>query len=62
MEARLGLPVEIDNDANLGALAELSVGAALGASEVVYIKASTGIGAGLIIGGRLHRGASGTAG
>ncbi len=62
MEARLGLPVEIDNDANLGALAELSVGAAQGVSEVVYIKASTGIGAGIIIGGRLHRGVSGTAG
>ena len=62
MEHRLCLPVEIDNDANLGALAELSVGAAQGASDVIYLKASTGIGAGLIIGGRLHRGVAGTAG
>jgi glucokinase-like ROK family protein len=62
MQKRLELPVEIDNDANLGALAELTVGAARGAQQVVYVKASTGIGAGLIIGGRLHRGVSGTAG
>ncbi len=62
MERRFELPVEIDNDANLGALAELSLGAARGASDVIYIKASTGIGAGIILGGRLHRGVSGTAG
>jgi len=62
MQKQLELPVEIDNDANLGALAELSVGAAQGVQNVVYVKASSGVGAGLIIGGRLHRGASGTAG
>lgn len=62
MQQRLGLPVEIDNDANLGALAELTTGAAQGVSDVVYIKASTGVGAGLIMGGRLHRGITGTAG
>jgi predicted NBD/HSP70 family sugar kinase len=59
---RLGFPVEVENDANLGALAELVWGAAQGRSEVAYIKVSTGIGAGLISGGRLHHGVGGTAG
>ncbi len=60
--ARLGLPVQVENDANLGALAELVWGAAKGKSEVAYIKASSGIGAGLISDGRLQHGVSGTAG
>ena len=60
--SRLALPVEVENDANLGALAELVWGAAKGKSEVAYIKVSTGIGAGLISGGRLQHGVGGTAG
>jgi len=60
--ARLRLPVEVDNDANLGALAELVWGAGRGRSEIAYIKASSGIGAGLISGGRLQHGVGGTAG
>jgi predicted NBD/HSP70 family sugar kinase len=60
--SRLGLPVQVDNDANLGALAELVWGAAKGKSEVAYIKVSTGIGAGLISRGRLQHGVGGTAG
>jgi predicted NBD/HSP70 family sugar kinase len=59
---RFGLPVQVENDANLGALAELAWGAAKGRSEVAYIKVSTGIGAGLISGGRLQHGVGGTAG
>jgi predicted NBD/HSP70 family sugar kinase len=59
---RLGLPVEVENDANLGALGEYAWGAAKGRSEVVYIKVSSGIGGGLISGGRLQHGVSGTAG
>ena len=62
MEERLGLPVEIENDANLGALAELTWGAGRGCLNFAYIKAATGIGAGLVIEGQLLRGASGTAG
>ncbi len=62
MEERLGLPVEIENDANLGALAELTWGAGRNCSNFAYIKAATGIGAGLVLDGRLLRGASGTAG
>ena len=62
MRGRLGLPVEIENDANCGALAELTWGAGRDCSSFAYIKAATGIGAGIIIDGRLLRGASGTAG
>jgi predicted NBD/HSP70 family sugar kinase len=62
MRERLGMPVEIENDANLGALAELTWGAGRECSNFVYIKVSTGIGAGLVIDGKLLRGASGTAG
>ena len=60
--SRLGIPVEVDNDANLGALAESVWGAAKGKSEVAYIKVATGIGAGLISGGHLNRGVNGIAG
>ena len=59
---RVQLPVMLDNDANLGALAEHWWGAGRGARDLVYIKASTGIGAGLIINGNIHRGAFGIAG
>jgi glucokinase len=62
MAERLGLPVWIDNDANLAALAEHRAGAAAGAEEVVLLTLGTGIGGGLILGGRLYRGALGAAG
>jgi predicted NBD/HSP70 family sugar kinase len=62
LERRLNLPVHIDNDANLGALAESVLGAGRDVSEMVYVMLSSGIGAGLVLGGRLHRGARGTAG
>ena len=62
MEARLGLPVQIDNDANLGALGEKAFGAARGVDDLVYIRLSAGIGAGLILGGRPYHGIRGTAG
>jgi predicted NBD/HSP70 family sugar kinase len=62
MEQRLGLPVEIENDANCGALAELTWGAGRDCRNFAYIKAATGIGAGIVVDGRLLRGASGTAG
>ncbi|MFI5040209.1 MAG: ROK family protein, partial [Solirubrobacterales bacterium] len=62
MEARLSMPVEIENDANCGALAELTWGAGRDCSNFAYIKAATGIGAGLVVDGKLLRGASGTAG
>jgi predicted NBD/HSP70 family sugar kinase len=62
MSERVRLPVHVDNDANLGALAELHWGAGRGCSSLTYIKVATGIGAGLVIDRRLFRGAGGTAG
>jgi glucokinase-like ROK family protein len=62
MNERLGIPVLVDNDANLGALAELHWGAGRGSSNLAYLKVATGIGAGLVVGGRLFRGSGGTAG
>jgi predicted NBD/HSP70 family sugar kinase len=59
---RLRLPVAVENDANLGALAELTWGAAKGRSEVAYLKVASGIGGALISGGRLTHGVGGTAG
>jgi predicted NBD/HSP70 family sugar kinase len=62
MSDRLGLPVRVDNDANLGALAEHVWGAGAGVSDMIYLKLATGIGAGLVLNGRLYRGVGGTAG
>jgi predicted NBD/HSP70 family sugar kinase len=62
LHRRLGVPVYADNDANLGALAEHGHGAARGMSDVVYVKIASGLGAGIVLGGRLHRGATGIAG
>ncbi|HEV2414245.1 MAG TPA: ROK family transcriptional regulator [Candidatus Dormibacteraeota bacterium] len=62
MRQRLGVAVEIENDANLGALAELTWGAGRDCGSFAYIKAATGIGAGIVINGQLLRGATGTAG
>ena len=59
---RFGRPVYVDNDANLGALGEATWGAARGVTEAAYIKLATGIGAGILVGGRVYRGVSGTAG
>jgi len=62
LSARLEVRVEVENDANLGALAEVSFGAGRGLADVVYVRISSGIGAGLILGGRLYRGSTGIAG
>jgi predicted NBD/HSP70 family sugar kinase len=51
IEARLNYPVHIDNDANLGALAEVTWGPHGGAANLVFVKIGTGIGAGLILNG-----------
>jgi predicted NBD/HSP70 family sugar kinase len=59
---RVGVPAAVDNDANLGALAELQWGAASERRNVAYLKVSTGIGAGLVLDGRLFHGAGGLAG
>ncbi len=56
------VPVFLDNDANLGALAEHWWGEGRKVSDLIYIKLSYGIGAGYIFGGKLYRGAKGIAG
>jgi glucokinase len=61
MAERLGLPVFVDNDANLAALAEQRVGAARGAQHVVMLTLGTGIGSGVVLDGRLYRGSTGAA-
>lgn len=61
LEDRFGLPVALDNDANLMALGEHSVRAPV-ASQSITVKAGTGIGVGIIVDGHIYRGATGSAG
>ena len=60
--SRYDVPVWVDNDVNLMALGELRAGVAASEKNVIFVKVSTGIGAGLISSGALHRGAQGCAG
>jgi glucokinase len=62
LEKALGLPVEVGNDANVGALAEWVAGAGRGSAFMLGVWLGTGVGGGLIIGGRLYTGAYGGAG
>ena len=57
-----GVPLLIDNDANLGALAEQWWEMDRSGGDLAYIKVATGIGSGFIIGGEIYRGATGVAG
>ncbi|MEA2445924.1 MAG: hypothetical protein QOJ12_3216 [Thermoleophilales bacterium] len=59
---RLRLPVAVGNDANLGALAEAMFGSGRGVENLVYVMLSAGVGAGLVLDGRLYEGDTGTAG
>ena len=52
-----GVPVVVNNDANLGALGEYTWGAGRGFPALVYIKLATGIGAGIVLDGQLYVGA-----
>jgi glucokinase len=61
MQERIGLPVFMDNDANVAALAEHLYGAGRGAQDVVMLTIGTGIGGGLIIDGDVYRGSTGAA-
>lgn len=56
---RTGLPVVVDNDANVAAIAEHLYGAARGTDNAVMLTIGTGIGGGLILGGEIYRGATG---
>ena len=62
VEQRVGLPVVVENDANAAAWGEYRFGAGQGHDDVVCITLGTGLGGGIIIGGRLHRGRVGVAG
>ncbi|PXY23768.1 MULTISPECIES: ROK family protein [Prauserella] len=62
LTARFGAPVWVDNEVNTMALGELRAGSAKGQRDILYVKIGTGIGAGLVSGGRLHRGSQGCAG
>ena len=63
LEDRIKVPVMVENDANLGALGEFRFGGyEADVQNLIYVRVTTGIGAGIVLGGRLHRGASGVAG
>lgn len=59
MSERLGLPVYVDNDVNVALLAEHRFGAARGTEHAVMLALGTGIGSGILLGGRIYRGSSG---
>jgi glucokinase len=62
VEDRIGRPVVVENDANAAAWAEAKLGAARGLEQVFLITVGTGIGAGVVLDGRLYRGRFGSAG
>ena len=62
LEASLALPVTLENDINLAALGEQSLGVARGVADFVFLSVGTGMGAGIVLGGELHSGRHGFAG
>jgi len=62
IQAALELPVTLENDINLAALGEQWQGVARGVADFVFLSVGTGMGAGLVLGGELHRGRNGAAG
>ena len=62
LSERLGVPVHLGNDANLGALAEATFGAGRGRRNIFYVMLSEGIGGGVIVDGRIYTGHTGAAG
>jgi predicted NBD/HSP70 family sugar kinase len=62
LRSDLGLPVTLENDVNLAAMAERSIGAAVGVDDFVLVWLGVGLGLAAVLDGRLHRGAGGAAG
>ena len=62
LQAALELAVTLENDINLAALGEQWQGVARGVADFVFLSVGTGMGAGLVLGGELHRGRHGAAG
>jgi glucokinase len=58
LSSALGMPVRLENDANAAAYAEYVAGAARGARDAIVLTLGTGVGGGIVLGGRLHRGSS----
>ena len=61
VEAAIGLPTVVDNDANVAAYAELRFGAARGMTDAIVVTLGTGIGGGVLVGGQVLRGTHGFA-
>jgi glucokinase len=61
LEARIGLPVVIENDANAAAWGEFTFGAGADATDFLLVTVGTGVGGGIVLNGELHRGAFGVA-
>jgi glucokinase len=62
LEARLGVPAAVENDVNMAAIAESKIGAGKGVRDFVFLAIGTGIGAGIVINGRLFHGMNWSAG
>jgi len=62
LSRRWGVPVLLENDATAAAYAEATYGAARGVDDVIVVTMGTGIGGGIVLGGRVHRGLNGMAG
>lgn len=62
LKGRFGVEVEVDNDVNYAALGEYYFGAGQGVADLLYLNLGSGIGSGLVVNGKLHRGAHGFAG
>jgi glucokinase len=62
LEAEFGVPAFVDNDVNLAAIGELRAGGAQGGTDFIFLAIGTGIGAGIVLNGDVHRGSIWTAG
>jgi len=62
LQSHFEIPVILDNDANAQAFGEYKFGAGQGYNDMIFVTISTGIGAGIVINGKLYRGMTGTAG
>ncbi len=62
LEQEFGIPAQVDNDTNLAALGEHAAGVAQGVDNFLFMALGTGVGAGVFLGGKLHRGATWSAG
>jgi glucokinase-like ROK family protein len=62
LAGKWGRPVTVDNDVNVMALGERHAGVARSLDDLIFVKIGTGIGCGIVVGGRVYRGVAGTAG